>query len=417
MKTPLLIGVVSILLFAACEQPKSFDNKALQKDQSFFALREEFGRGRYESTLRMLSEFKGTFETNSRKAVLEIRIACLEAVAGRLTAGLPRTNQKAYIREQTDRYGKYGVRFESPVFLTSGSEYEDLFRYEAGRGGKIPARTIFGFIGQAEKASASAEPVRRVRRVLSLLEAGQIVKEDRPAVLVRLMNSTARRTGFTSGENRQVDPSLFGLLSDLAASVRKEGKKDDVLSAAFLELAIARQRNDQRGVRAVTEDILSRGGGGDYAAFIDYWKANKAYRDREREKAVGLYQRALGRAAGLSDADLERCFIDDFSSVGHFRQDIIKRMNIIRAEKAFEKMMESHDDIAVVTGDQVRLRKTMSAEGAGNVITSLATGQKVLLLKKSEEKMTADDYTDYWYYIKVPGGHEGWVFGKYLLLY
>lgn len=385
--------------------------EAPRKDLNLFALREEFGRGRYAEVLRMMSEFRGAFETNSRRAVAELRVETLERLVGRLNAELPQSNRLAHVRKVMGEYGRFGIRYTDPVFHTSGEEYEELF----GLLPKVPRSRIEAYLAAGERPSVQDVYLKRVERVLALWDEDRIETKDRREVLRRLLEGLTSRVGLEDGKG--LDRSVAGVLSQVTERLRKEGRTEDGIAARFIDLALAKVSADRRKVEGLMEELSRTAGEGPHAAVVTYWKANRAFLAKEREKALALYREAQRKAAALSDADLRRWLILEHPSAEHFRQDIAKRIALVKAEMEQERMLSGRHDVAVVAGDQVRLRKTMEAKGSKNVVTSLATGQRVMVLRQSEEKVTVDGYTDHWYYVKVPGGAEGWVFGKYLLFY
>jgi len=403
-----------LIFFNFCNKVTD-NNKSILKDQSFLALKEKFDSQKYEDVLKALSLGLNSFETNSIESVLAIKKVSIDRIVKQLNLSMPRSNASEYIKDRLKVLKQYGIIFNGSSFVSSGLEYEEIFSFFEKKNRLIPLKYIEDYLNSVSDNSQS-EYLKRVEKVLSLFEKNRVDRTKCNDFLVSIMKRLAFISGFIPAN--KVDLSFSSLLIRSIQQVKQFCGEKEKTVADFLELAILTEKGDRKKIQEKKNYLMEKNLSNPLVSFVYYWKGAEEYKKNNKSKAISLYRKSYNSALSLTDSDIENYFIRDFSSAEHFRQDIINRIKVLQSEITWENIINNPSSkIAVVTGDYVRLRKTMSSSSPENVITSLATGQKVLILKRSDSPSVVESYKDYWYYVKVPGNLEGWVFGKYLLLF
>jgi hypothetical protein len=415
----LSVVLLFLIPLAACQKEKSAVPSKKVSDQNYIAIREEFRAGNFDNTLSLIRQSGDLVETNLRDDVFRIKVDALKAVVQKLNRQAPKTNASSWQKAQLAKYRNEDIRLVNGRFCTMGRDYEEFL---GTRKTPDPALMLEYLRLNASSGTGRLSPElardfqRKADQAEKFLRNDAIPAAARSEIILFLRDAYLKLSGLAQGMTnveKRYFPDLHRLADLVVSGVKDKG---EVLSALFLKMYLYGEEGSQAKARQVAERIGKEFPAEKLSAVPLYWKANEAYLKDEARKALGLYQKALAKASGISSEDLRRNFLDFTEDADHFRQDIVKRMNVIKSEIDYQKSLATRK-FAVVTGDNVRLRQTMDAATSENVITSLGTGEKVIFIRRSAGRETVDAYTDYWYYVRLRSGNEGWIFGKYLLVF
>lgn len=390
------------------------DRKSME-DPSYIAVKVEFEAENYDRVLKLAdSYYRSTNEKTKIPGPLFLKGRALEKIV------------EAPEGYDPADYIKYGLSLQGDRYVYDGRDYRKVFEEYNGSGFAQESYRRFLDLNHPFQSKNFSDD-KQIRFYLKLLDKyfwknpyaekflGKDQKED---IISSYLDSWVQLAGFLNKE-QDLNKRFFSDLIKACRTVRSNSKnRDTVLRSHFAEFYILLQSGDDFSLQEKINRIIALYPGEKPSAYIWYLQANHFYIEEKKQEALKSFRRAysVAKGSGLTDEDLNKYFLYDCSGVHSFLRDIRRKTELIETEEQYRKMLNRHD-IAVVTGNNVRLRETRDVDDKRNIITSLNTGDRVICLQRSEEKEDLGGYKDYWYFVRARNGSEGWLFGKYLLFF
>ncbi|GEM_PF-5416495 len=416
--------VCVIVIMTGCQK----DTKIAINDQSLLAVKEEFEAGRYEKVLTALEQYKDSLETNSRVAALKMKAESLENLVDSLNRKLPQTNTSSFVRSSLSRYSSYDIKFIDGRFHYLGNDYKRLYNGPATEKERIYFKSKhldlnnpFQWKGQPQSSQIAVYAALARELSSGVSEKAEGSHKEKSALAELLFNVFQNLAFTASGTNlfneKDIKPYIKDLDSLSDAVIGYSDNKKLVLSALMTKIHLYRYKNQADKAHEVMEKVIKDFGNEKYAAFVHAWLGDYHYIRGDLSKAKKSYSKA-DRLFSSSSYPLDelRMMVPGMNDFEQKKSKISKMINLIQSEMDYERFIQNSKR-AIVVADNVRLRQTKEAVSSKNVITTLNTGDKVVFLRRSEEKVFLDGATDYWYLVRLRNGNEGWIFGKFLLVF
>lgn len=419
-----LLGSLVLLISFSCER---MEKKELT-DQSLLAIQEEFESGKYEKVLTAIDQYKNSLETNSRAKMYQMKAESLEQIAATLTRKMPKTNKTAYVKNALSKYASYDIGYQNGKFTYFGSDYKKIYDAQDQRSGSLAFRKKHLSLNDPFLSGSSPENAALIRfedlakkQLKYLTDENHFTSKEKAEFSEILLDAflkiafgqpstNDRKTGF----NKSVFPELEKSAQAVWENSDRKAMKAKAL-AVQLNLSMMKNRTDR--AKELMDQLVKDFPSDRYSAFAHAWLGDKHYVRAELGKAKASYQAAekVFSTLGFTSEIWDPVF-PEVRDVEQFRSRVGKMLRLVQSEIEYAKFI-NNSKLAVVAADNVRLRKTMEAKSSKNVITTLNTGDKVLQVKRSDSKETLEGTTDYWYYVRLRNGNEGWIFGKFLLVF
>jgi hypothetical protein len=397
-------------------------------DQSLLAIQEEFESGKYEKVLTVIDQYKASLETNSRTKMHQMKAESLEQIALALTRKIPKTNAKEYVKKSLSKYASYDIGYENGQFIYYGRDYGNIYDDQSQktsawifRKKHLSLNDPF-LIGNSPSDAALARFEALAKKQLQYLYGENRLTPEEKAELSEILLDAFLKIAFgqtaTNAKKTEFSKSVFPELEKSAQAVwtysDKKGMKAKAL-AVQLNLALMRKSTDK--AKELMEQLVKDFPSDRYSAFAYAWLGDRYYVRSELGKAKAAYQSAqkIFSSPVFFSGNWDPVF-PEIRDVEAFRNRVGNMIRLVQSEIDYAQFI-SKGQLAVVAADNVRLRKTMEAKSSKNVITTLNTGDKVLLMRRSESKHPLEGTEDYWYYVRLRNGNEGWIFGKFLLVF
>ncbi len=420
-----LFMISAFFLFVGCEKP----GQPKAEDQSLLAIKDEFAGGHYDKVLTAIAQYEDSLETNSRVAAVILKAEALENIASGLNRKLATTNKTAVIQSAQKKYAGQDISLINGQFYYLGKDYKRLFKMETKERSWVYFHKKYLELNDPfERTGMKNESgLRNYAAILRNMiddigDAKQGSKKERLDLAMTLKESLLELRGIVGNssngdEKDQRKEYLSDLMKVAGLILSNSENKNEQLAARLIQIQVFHARGQTEKERVIYESIIKDHGDENLSVFAYAWLADQYYLHGDMGKALSYYQKAskLFTDKDFSDSKL-MALMPEIDNISAYKDRVKKMAGILKTEVFYSQMMKKHK-IAIIAADGVRLRKTMESGTSKNIIITLSAGDKVLYVKRSDQKETLDGYNDYWYMIRLRNGNEGWIFGKFLLVF
>lgn len=414
MKFYFLFFIALSTLFFNCSKNQDKEIKLSLKDPSIVEIQELFKNQKYEKFFKAVNFYYKSTNNNKKATPLYLKAKAFEKI-GQILNSTNKKNRNLY-----HRYKKF-FRKQNKTYIYSGEAYYDVFTKFSKSAFAKQAYTKYIQLYYPFGSHISKTAVQNYIKILQKLSNDKIIEKKKFHTLQEdLLRSYRYLCGFEeiNKSTLPVNSKYFKQLFSFSDKIIKKSHDTSLLIPAYdSQLRIFLWTNKKKLLFEVTKKIIKNFPDNKIALMPYYIRANAFYIKNNFTQSLSDYKNALKilNQNSFSDTILKSYNIKQ-DNLKHFKQDIHKKIKVISANLAYNSAIKNHN-IGIITGDTVRLRSSQSIESSKNVIATLNTGDKVVILKKSGKKTILEGYNDFWYNVKMFNGQTGWIFGKYLLIF
>jgi len=414
MKFYFLVFLSLFTLFFNCSKNQDKEIKLSLKDPSIVQIQDLFDNQKYNSFFKAVKSYYNSTNNDKKATPLYLKAKAFEKISQVLNS-TNKKNMRLYAP-----YKKF-FRKQNKTYIYSGEAYYDIFTKFPKSSFAKQAYTKYIQLYYPFNSHISKTAVQNYIKIIQKLTTEKkIDKKKLQALQKDLLLSYRYLCGFEeiNKSSLPINSKYFKQLLSFSDKIIKKSHDTFLLIPAYdSQLMIFLWTNNKKKLFEFAKKIIKNFPDNKIALIPYYIRANAFYTENNFTQSLSDYKNTLKILNKNSFPDtILRSYNINQDNLKHFKQDIHKKIKVISANLAYNSAIKNHN-IGIITGDTVRLRSSQNIESSKNVIATLNTGDKVVILKKSEKKNILEGYNDFWYNVKMFNGQTGWIFGKYLLIF
>lgn len=382
-----------LVLFSYCAKENKRVNPVIGQELLF--INQEMAKKNYDNVVKFIDEyFKKNDITVTNAKLLIDKAEALKKI-------INYANKKDY-KNRKEIAKQYGLKIKNKQLYYDYQEYKDIWKNVPDS--KIGRESFVIWLSYLEDNDSR----------IAYLEKFLDKVKDEVDLKMQLANLYMDKIGLK--KDKYIRKCLL-LFSDIAKTANDDKDK----SVAWINSIILQYLND-KNIEKFKNNLES------YSASLNIHKSVKYYLLSEilfmkghlKESLSDLRQAMRFLKKDKSGDDEVPMMLVKIKEIPEKSKDALKysiekKSNLIQTIIEYRNSIKN-EKIGYIIGSRVRVRKSPLIN-KNNIITSLNTGDKVIIVKTSDTLELIKGKKDYWYQVKLKDGTYGWIFGKYITIF
>lgn len=386
-------------------------------------IKEKFSSKEYYELCELTEDFYKIKKNIKYSVPLYLKASSIYEKTSYLNSLLKKNNKSA--KSEAKKWKKFGINYINNRFIYSGNDFIEYIKKYSDSPSEKDARfkliTLYSgnsFINKKEIKENSEKLIKNIpdyidkypddenieSMFLTLIKAYQAIAGNYNLFSTKYFN-------HTKFNQKYIDDAI-----NIIDKYSPQFKSEFIPGLTFIKAFLFHFYKDTiDNALSIYKEIIFKYPKSHAASLSYYYMGEIEYINNNIDSALSNYKNAYTRIQKRPINKLSDYSIYSYPNISAFISKISKKIEFIETQIKYGEEIKNAQ-IAVVYGLNVRIRKK-PVISKKTIITTVNTGEKVIVNLNSRKSDTIDSMNNYWYKVRLRNGIEGWIFGEYIILF